>query len=128
MPNWRLTKQDSDDIGFVYSCLVSGAISFEEFKSWLYLVIEQEDEVPSYVWDAIDLNQKFDFVPLKVMGFTPGWKRSDDENDAINGISYRRRKDYTSDAVASDDALKKLRENPHIEDRFKKTFPFIDLA
>lgn len=128
MPKWRMTKDNCDDIGFAYACLVSGVISFEEFKTWLYLVVEQDGDVPNYVWDAIDLTQKFDFLPLKIMGFTPHWDHSLDEADALLGIGYRRGDDFTCDAMGQDAALKILRDNPQIEDRFRTTFPFIDLA
>ncbi|MDO5658438.1 MAG: hypothetical protein Q4G36_08970 [Paracoccus sp. (in: a-proteobacteria)] len=48
MGRFRLTKSDSEDIGFVQSCLTAGIISFDEFKKWIFWVVETEDDVPSY--------------------------------------------------------------------------------
>ncbi len=126
MASVRLTKDDCEDIGFAKSCLTAGILSFDEFKQWLFLVIENEDDVPNYVWDIIDLKEKFDFVPLRIMGFNPYWKHTNDEDDALDGIGYKRRSDFNSDAVSRSDALQKLADNSHIEDRFKTTFPFIE--
>ena len=127
MGRFRLTKNDCEDIGFAQSCLTAGIISFDELKQWLFWVIETEDDVPNYIWDIIDLKEKFDFVPLRIMGFNPYWEHTDDEDDALDGIGYKRSLDFNSDAVSRSDALQKLIANPHIEERFRKTFPFIDL-
>ena len=126
MTGVRLTKDDCEDIGFAASCLTAGILSFDEFKQWLFWVIENEDDVPNYVWDIIDLKEKLDFVPLRIMGFNPYWEHTDDEDDALDGIGYTRRSDFNSDAVSRSDALQKLADNSHVEDRFKATFPFIE--
>lgn len=126
MVGLRLTKDNCEDIGFVRVCLLAGVVSFDEFKQWLFWVVENEEEVPSYFWDLIDLKEKFEFKPLKVMGFNPYWLHNDDEDDALDGIGYKRRPDFRSDVTSRIDALQKLASNPHIEERFKTTFPFID--
>lgn len=123
---FRVLKEDGEDLGFVLDCLYSGAISFDEFKEWLYLVIERTDEVPFYVFDILDLKNKFDFKPLITIGFVPHWDHTEKESDAINAIAYKRRPDYVSDAVSREEALKALEANPHIENRFRESFPFID--
>lgn len=127
MPNLRLTKDDCDDIGFARACLTAGIISFDEFKQWLYLVVEQEDSVPNYIWDLIDLKEEFDFKPLKIMGFNPYWVHTDVEDDALEGIGYKRRQDFVSDAVSRPTALRILEENRHIAERFQQMFPFTEV-
>lgn len=127
MERFRLTKNDCEDIGFAQSCLTSGIISFDEFKEWLFLIVEAKHDVPNYIFEIIDLKEKFDFVPLRIMKFNPYWEHTGDEDDALDGIGYKRRLDFHSDAVSRSDALQKLIDNPHIEERFRNTFPFIDL-
>lgn len=126
MAGLHLTKNNCDDIGFAKSCLLAGVISFDEFKKWLFWVVENEEEVPNYFWDLIDLKEKDEFNPLRIMGFNPYWSHSDDEDDALDGIGYKRKPDFTSDATSRTDALRKLANNPHIEKRFRETFPFIE--
>lgn len=122
----RLEKNDCDDIGFAKACLVAGALDFKEFKQWILYVIESQEEVPLYFWEILDLESKFDFKPLSVMGFNPYWEHTEQENNALDGIGYRRRLDFVSDVVSRSSALKALEENPHIEQRFKEMFPFIE--
>ncbi|MBD8513421.1 hypothetical protein IFO68_12145 [Photobacterium sp. CAU 1568] len=126
MAGLRLTKDNCEDIGFVKSCLFAGIVSFDEFKQWLFWAVENEEEVPNYFWDLIELKEKVDFKPLKIMGFTPYWLHSSDEGDALDGLGFKRNPDFTSDAISRTDALRKLAKNPHIEKRFRETFPFIE--
>ncbi|MFQ3789867.1 hypothetical protein [Halomonas sp. A29] len=121
----RLDKNDCDDIGFAKACLVAGVLEFAEFKEWIYYVVGHQDQVPAYFWDILDIENKFDFKPLSVMGFNPSWKHTESENDALDGIGYRRWNDFVSDAVPRDLALQALERNPHIEQRFREMFPFI---
>ena len=125
--DFRLEKNDCDDIGFVKACLVAGVIDFDEFKKWIYYVIENQEEVPSYFWDICDIRDKFDFKPIAVMGFNPYWKHSQEEGEALDGIGYKRFADFRSDASSKQDALRALVKNPHIEIRFNNTFPFIEI-
>lgn len=128
MAEWRLTKNNCEDIAFAISCLAAGVISFDEFKQWLYLVVETTGDVPHFIWDITELNDRYDFIPLKIMGFTPHWVHTNDEDDAVDGIGYKRWSSFASDASSRRDALEKLSTNPHIEERFRNTFPFIQFA
>ena len=127
--DFKLEKNNSDDIGFASTCLIADILSFEEFKQWLYYVIEHADDVPTYFFDILDIKEKFDFTLKRheVIGFTPSWQGSSDkEEDALDGIGYKRNSDFSSDASSKEAALKALSENPHIEQRFRDTFPFIE--
>lgn len=126
MAAFRLTKGNCEDIGFARSCLVAGIVNFAEFKTWLFWIVENDDDVPAYIWDLIDLKEAFEFKPLRIMGFNPYWSHRDDEDAALDGIGYRRWPDFKSDSTSRPDALQKLSNNPHIEARFKATFPFIE--
>ena len=124
---FQLTKDDSADIAFATSSLIIGAITFEEFKEWLYFVIEHSDEVPSYFFDILNAREKFNFT-LKVadyLGFWAAWDASDSELDALRGIGFYRFPEFHSDVVQRDQALKALAQNPHVEKRFREMFPFI---
>lgn len=128
MKKFSLFKNDGADIGFSTSCLICGVVTFSEFKEWLYIVIERSDDVPEYVFDILDLKDKFEYTlnTGRILGFHPGWGGTDDERKAIYGIGFRRFPDFKTDAYLKDDALQSLERNHHIEQRFREMFPFID--
>lgn len=97
----HLTKNDSEDIAFASSCLVVGAITFEEFKRWLEWIVENHDEYPSYVFDILDIKEKFEYLRsrLRVHGFMPAWRASKAEEIAVHGLCYKRFADFHSDMV-----------------------------
>ncbi|MCZ4283148.1 hypothetical protein O4H49_20385 [Kiloniella laminariae] len=127
--SFRLEKNNSDDIGFASTCLVAGIIDFDEFKAWLYFVMENSDEIPSYFFNILDINEKFEYTLKRqeVVGFTPSWEGTTFEENALYGIGYKRNIAYQNDVVSQISALKALSKNPHIEERFKETFPFLEL-
>jgi hypothetical protein len=126
---FRLTKEDGEDIGFASTCLVASAISFSEFKEWLYYVIQHSNNVPNYFFDILDIEEKFDYTLKRnsIVGFTPSWEGARQEEHAIDGIAYKRNPNHNSDSVSRNDALIALKENPHIEKRFRELFPFVNL-
>ncbi|MCB5200599.1 hypothetical protein LGQ03_15260 [Loktanella sp. TSTF-M6] len=123
----RLTKDDGEDIGFVKSCFFMGIIDFNELQRWLHHVVETQDDLPDYIWSMLDMKDKFDFKPLKVLGFTPYWDHSREEEQALAGIGYLRSSTFTSDLASKTDAIKLLDDNPHIHERFQHTFPFLTI-
>ena len=127
MAGFRLTKDNCEDIGFAKSCLLAGVVTFDEFKQWLFWVVENESEVPAYFWDIIDLQESYEFKPLRIMGFNPYWLHNDDEDAALDGIGFKRWSNFASDSISRTEALQKLAKNPHIEERFRAAFPFIEL-
>ena len=125
---FSLIKGNSEDIGFASTCLVAGVISFDEFKQWLYLVIEQEDELPDYIFDILDIENKFDYTlkMREIIGFHANWEGSEPAQSlALDGIAYKRDADYVSDAVSREQALTALQTHPEVEVKFKALFPFI---
>jgi hypothetical protein len=125
-----MEKGDSADIGFATTCLIASVISFDEFKEWLYLVIEKSDEVPSYVFDLLDVEEKFSYT-LKTrdfMGFHPSWDCTVEEEMALDGIGFKRFENFRSDASMRADAAEALEKHSYIEEKFRNFFPFIDLA
>ncbi len=123
----RLTKNDSADIGFALTCLMSGAIHFREFKEWLYFVVEHVDAPPNYIFDMIDVDQRIDFKPMRIMGWTPSATLRDDEHDALKGIGFMRQICEHEDVISRQKAIEKLRANEAFHQRVKDFFPFLDL-
>jgi len=121
----RLEIDDSSDIGFVDNCLVPGVISLNEFKEWIYFVIENHDDIPSYFFEILDLNHKFEYNCLRIMGFAPKWEYNDASLDALVGIGFKRGAITTNDNLTREEALRALERNPHIEKKFYEMFPFL---
>ena len=129
---FKLKKEDSEDIGFVYLCLLSAAINMNEFKKWLDYVIENSaiDDIPTYFFDLLniesvgEINRNDGVIPFTISaGLSKG------ESSALSGIAHKRGnlKNINYDLhITKESALRAVRKNPHVEDRFRETFPFID--
>ena len=124
---FRLTKNDSSDIGFALTCLLCGAIHFREFKDWLYFVIEHADDPPSYLFDMLDVTLRVDFKPNQIMGWTASGRVSDDEMDALEGIGFLREIHHFEDRIPRLVAIEKLTSNETFFVKVKAFFPFLDL-
>ena len=125
----KLTKNNGEDIGFANSVLISSIITFNEFKKWLYYVIEySEDTVPTYFFDILDIEEKFDYTLkiAQIVGFYDGGHINSIEEKALCGIGYIRFPEYKSDYVTKKDAIEALSKLPYIEKRFRDMFPFIE--
>lgn len=130
MAKFRVTIEDSYDLGFADACLLSAAISREEFSKWVYWVIEHsDDELPTYFFGLDSLERRAGAL-YRAIGFVPSPDLSDSESNAIDGIAYKRGAydpppNYDAH-IGREDALRALADNPHIEQRFRDTFPFLD--
>ncbi len=124
----RLTRESSEDIGFVKSCLIIGAIDRNEFKEWVFFIIKNNsvDDIPLYIFDLIDFNDYFCNL-FEVIGFVLDSGLTDDEDNALYGIAVKRFGSFFDMPISEKRALKALSENPQVLDRFKQTFPFIYL-
>ena len=124
---WMIYKDNSKDLGFALSCLFSQAITMDEFKQWLNIVLMDTptDDLPNYFFDLIDFNQA-KFHLDNVIGFSPSNDLSRYEKYAVEGIAYIRKVRSLIDmSVKEETALKALQNNPQILERFKKFFPFV---
>ncbi len=123
---FKFGKEEDDDMGFALDCLSSGLISFDQLKEWLMFVIAHQDEYPTYFFDILDVKERRDLHEDEIIGHFIDWDPANQkELKALDGIGYKRWPDYESDYVSRKTALKCLEENPHIETRFRETFPFI---
>ena len=123
----RLTKNDSDDIGFAVTCLFSGVLTWAEFQNWIHHVIETVDDPPHYVFDLLDIGEKHDFKPLQLMGWWPSWGASDQEHNALSGVGYPRFSEYSSDSIGRAGAERALDKHPEVLEQFRAAFPFIEM-
>lgn len=122
------SSENSETIGFVFSCVFTSAIDISELRDWCVYVINQNDveSIPPYIFDLMDFDQPLAHL-YKVIGFAPVWKHTDDEADALYGIAIQRGRELFNPPVSKPSALELLRKNPSIAERFRRTFPFIAL-
>ena len=124
---WAIYKENSEDLGFVLMCLAYQAITIEELKKWLDIVLMDTptEELPNYFFDLID-GDVFDI--FKNMSYVPHDNLSRYEEYAVEGIAYIRKVRPLIDMVVKEEtALKSLQNNPQILERFKKFFPFVEI-
>ena len=90
------------------------------------------DKLPTYIFDIMELEDLREIFKGAngPIGFDAFSDLSDIEENAIDGIAYKRGfYDHPLNYdihISREDALKALTASPHIEDRFRETFPFID--
>ena len=124
---WAIYKENSEDLGFALACLDYQAITIEELKKWLDIVLMDTptEELPNYFFDLID-GDVFDI--FKNMSYVPHDNLSRYEKYALEGIAYIRKVRPLIDMVVKEEtALKALQNNPQILERFKKFFPFVEI-
>lgn len=127
--NWKIYKNSgSTDLGFVLNCLFSGSITKQEFRQWIERVISELpiDNIPLYFFDLLEFDDGLANI-IKIIGYSPVSYLSDDEDRAGYGIVYLRKMEQYEYRISKKVALKALKRNPHIYQRFKLFFPFIEL-
>ncbi|MFF2550743.1 hypothetical protein ACFVUS_07065 [Nocardia sp. NPDC058058] len=124
-----LTHEDCDTIGFVISCLFDQSIDTAELRAWCeHVIVSNEmDDIPQYMFELVsfdgDLSELFD-----ILGFTPSFEPSQQEDAALYGIAFQRGVEVYDPPVSGVSALEALRLRPDVLQRFRATFPFIELA
>ena len=125
---WNIYKEKGSDLSFVIYCLFDSAISNKEFQLWVERVIDGTnfDDIPMYMFDLVT----FDDYPselTEIIGFVPHSELNDKEEDAILGIAFLRGIDVYDPRISKEEAIKRLRDNQHIYEKYKHFFPFIEL-
>jgi hypothetical protein len=121
-----LTKNDSNEIGFVTTCLFAQALDIDELHDWISLVLGSRVNTPSYLLDLLEFKGPL-FKIYKIIGFVPPWPGTDDEKLALFGVAYQRGREPFQCPLSRDEALAKLKEFPNVRLTFAKTFPFLTL-
>ena len=123
---WKVLKNDNEDLGFALNCLFNQAISFKEFREWLEIVIEDNDisNMPSYIFELLDFEGKL-FELNNIIGFAPDYEPSEKDEKAVIGIAFLRNENVYD--IDKGEAIKALKENEDIYQKFVKIFPFVRL-
>jgi hypothetical protein len=123
----RIAKNDSDELGFVITCLFCSSITPDELHEWCFGAIArlEQDEIPPYVFALSEFNDKLANV-FKVIGFVPSWKHMDGDEAALSGIAITRGVHVADWPTSREQCLAALANNSAIESRFSSTFSFID--
>lgn len=121
-------KEDSSILGFVIYC-EGIAITFNEFKEYLYFVIKNNsiDDLPNFIWDLIDLEEENKLHIYDIIGFATSDNFTKGEIMAMYGIGIKRFGEIYDMPISKKAALKALDQYPSILKRFKETFPFIKI-
>ena len=120
-----MTKEDSGTIGFVTSCLFAQALDISEFQKWVAHVLETETTpTPGYLIELSEFSGPL-YQIYKAIGFVPHWPYSEDERLALFGIAFKRGRQPFDCPLDRPTAAQKLKQYPHLEERFCSTFPFL---
>src|SRR3954468_18843512 len=70
-----LTKENSERIGFVISCLFAAAINGAELRQWAARILEQSNEAPLYLTNLSEFTEPL-FHIYNIIGFAPQWSHT----------------------------------------------------
>ncbi|HFX6310550.1 hypothetical protein ABTM59_18105 [Acinetobacter baumannii] len=124
---WKIYKEESSDLRFAIGCLFLQAINLNEFRQWVEVCINDlnQEEIPLYMFDLMDFEDSLAKIHL-VIGFVPSTGLSKTEKIALEGISYLRGVDIFDPISTREKSIECLKKNPHISEKFKRFFPFIN--
>ena len=77
------------------------------------------------MFDLMDFEDSLAKIHL-VIGFVPSTGLSKTEKIALEGISYLRGVDIFDPISTREKSIECLKKNPHISEKFKRFFPFIN--
>jgi len=126
MINGISNTNDSFLIGYVETCIGS-AITIEEAHNWVYHMIEKYDDLPPYMYYLMEAEDRVEFS--ESIGFPSYPSLENDEYKALIGLSYVRKLTAEDGVfnISKKAAINALKRNPQVVERFKETFPFIEL-
>lgn len=128
----RTTKDDSADPGFAWTCLLSGAVTFEDFKIWAEHVVAETpiDALPPHMFDLMMAETQADVSAglHKITGFWPRDPLLEKSGpaDAVCDITALRGRHRPDDAgTDAKGSVSRLHRHPEVLDRFAQVFPFL---
>lgn len=121
----HVSREHCETLGFALACLYSAAVSLDEFRQWAQSVVEKldVDSTPLYMFDLMELEDPL--AAYEVIGFTPFWECSEDEDRALLGLAVGRGRNIDGTCIPQEEALNSLKRHPHIEEIFRLVFPFV---
>lgn len=125
---WKIYEENNSDLNFALACIYCQAISINEFKKWVDIVISSIslNEIPDYMFDLCDFDQPL-FHITNVIGFSPSNDLSKKDELSVYGIAFLRGVDVYDPPAPKSKAIQSLKESPEIYKRFRKFFPFIEI-
>ena len=136
MTGWRITKEDSADLGFAMAALMARAVTLAEFRHWVDRVITDlpAEALPAWFLDLstladdgrviLTLHETIGFAPYDPMLERRGPAAALDGIAALRGRPAPRDHDPW---VAPEKARAPVERHPEVAARFHAVFPFIDL-
>ncbi|MFC4255324.1 hypothetical protein GRI97_07800 [Altererythrobacter xixiisoli] len=117
----RIESDDSADLDFVLSALMTGAISLGEMRLWCDHAIAVLDDPPEWLLELADFDGPA-AEAYTVVGFAPhGYNGS---KAALAGIAVERGRVIDETFQSREAALEALRRHPDVAARFWTAFPF----
>lgn len=126
MASYKVFKEDSEDLGFVFACLLSHVISPDEFQKWVLWVIQEQEPPPTDLVDLVDF-QGPPFHLIERIGFVPVWSASDKEKGALMALAAMRGVQSFESCPDNEEGASPRIVDPAILEKFRALFPFIVL-
>ncbi|WP_422910653.1 hypothetical protein ACOCLD_02005 [Pseudomonas sp. MAC6] len=121
-----LTRENSSTIAFIVNCYLSNSISTDELQQWATRIMESTGEYPDYIVELLSFDAPR-FHIYKAIGFSPSRRFTNQESEAIFGITYLRNR-VAFDGPTKECAINSLHMNQTILTEFRTAFPFIQIA
>jgi len=127
MMDLRITKEDSEALGFVVACASAQALGVEEINHWAEAVLMSTDEYPDYMLEICVFNGFLKDI-YGIIGFTPVCTLSEREMTALHGIADKRGVSRFEPSPSKKQAQRALESNPHILQRYQEQFRFVQFS
>jgi hypothetical protein len=121
-----LTRENSSTIAFVVNCYLSNSISTDELQQWATRIMESTGEYPDYIVELLSFDAPR-FHIYKAIGFSPSRRFTNQESEAILGITHLRNRE-AFDGPTRECAINSLHMNQIILTEFRAAFPFIQVV
>ena len=126
MLDLRITKENSDAIGFVLSCLYAEALTIDEMNQWADSILLATDDYPEYILELCVYKGLLKDL-YNIIGFSPPSGLSEGETDALCAIADRRGFERYELKPSKENAASALKANPQVLERFKEQFSFVQI-
>jgi hypothetical protein len=116
-------------IEFALVAIYTYAINYSEFKEWIAYLINTQDELPPFFYSLYECSTTSEIHKIlrDSLKITAGSGLSKEEREVLYGLALKRgmfHKEYAS--ITPKTALKRLEQYPHVVERFRQEFPFIE--
>lgn len=117
-------KKLREEISFATVCILSQALSYEEFRFWVEEKIRYTANLPHTFFDLLEIGESPKLLFLYTGNLAVSY--TDSQYLAIDGIAYLRGiTPYEKPSKV--DAKEALRRNFGILERYQEMFPFVEL-